>query len=77
MKIKFEYIGLLHIDGIKNHSEIELENDSTINDLFNKLKIRNEHRQFISAFVNGEEKKRFSVLKNDDKVKLFLPTGGG
>ena len=77
MKIKFEYIGLLHIEGIKNHSEIELENESTINDLFNKLKIRDEHKRFISSFVNGEEKKRFAVLKNDDKVKLFLPTGGG
>ena len=77
MKIKFEYIGLLHIEGIKNHSEIELENESTINDLFNKLKIRNEHRQFISVFINGEEKKQFAVLKKDDKVKLFLPTGGG
>ena len=77
MKIKFEYIGLLHIEGIKNHSEIELENESTINDLFNKLKIRDEHKRFISSFVNGEEKKRFTVLKNEDKVKLFLPTGGG
>ncbi len=77
MKIKFEYIGLLHIEGVKNHSEIELEDDSTINDLFNKLKIRDDHKQFISSFVNGEEKKRFAVLKNDDKVKLFLPTGGG
>ncbi len=77
MKIKFEYIGLLHIDRIKNHCEIELEDDSTINDLFNTLKICSEHKQFISAFVNGEEKKRFAVLKNDDKVKLFLPTGGG
>ena len=77
MKIMFEYIGLLHIEGVKNHSEIELEDDSTINDLFNKLKIRDDHKKFISSFVNGEEKKRFAVLKNNDKVKLFLPTGGG
>ncbi len=77
MKIKFEYIGLLHIDKIKNNSEIELDEDSTIDELYNKLKIRDEHRKYISAFVNGEERKRFVILKENDKVKLFLPTGGG
>jgi molybdopterin converting factor small subunit len=77
MKIYFEWIGLLHIQTAKNHSFIELESNSTISQLYDKLEIKKEHQKYISCFVNGSEKKMFSVLNEGDKIKLFLPTGGG
>jgi molybdopterin converting factor small subunit len=77
MKIYIEWIGLLHIHGTKNHSFIDLKNNATISNLYDQIKIKKEHQKFISSFVNGTEKKMFSVLKDGDKVKLFLPTGGG
>jgi molybdopterin converting factor small subunit len=77
MKIFFEYLGLLHIEGIKNKSYLKVDNNCSITDLFTKLKIRKEHQKFISVFINDEEKPRHTVLKENDRVKLFLPTGGG
>ena len=77
MKIFIEWIGLLHIEEIKNHSFIELDDSATITNLYDRLGINKEHQKFISCFVNGLEKKMFTVLNADDKVKLFLPTGGG
>jgi len=77
MKIFFEYLGLLHIEDIKNKSILDIEIDSTATDLMTKLQIRKEHQKFISVFINGEEKSKHAVLKENDKVKLFLPTGGG
>ena len=77
MKIYIEWIGLLHINGIKNKSFIELKDGSSISSLYDQIKIRKEHQKFISCFVNGSKKKMFSVLNDGDKVKLFLPTGGG
>ncbi len=77
MKIFFEYLGLLHIEKIKNKSYFEVENNCSVTDLFAKLQIRKEHQKFISVFINDEEKSRQTILKENDRVKLFLPTGGG
>jgi len=77
MKIFFEYLGLLHIEDVKNKSIIEVTANCTAAELMTNLQIRKEHQKFISVFVNGEEKSRNVILKENDKVKLFLPTGGG
>ncbi len=77
MKIYIEWIGLLHIDSVKNRSIIEVKDNATISVLFDELQIRKDHQKYISCFINGSEKKPFSMLHPDDKVKLFLPTGGG
>ena len=77
MRIIFEYLGLLHIEDIKNKSILDVESDITAAELMTKLQIRKEHQKFISVFINDEEKSRHAVLKENDKVKLFLPTGGG
>lgn len=77
MKIFFEYLGLLHIEGIRNKSYIVINAGCTVVELMTKLQIRKEHQKFISVFINDEEKSRQTVLKENDRVKLFLPTGGG
>ena len=77
MKIFFEYLGLLHIEDIKNKSMLDVESDITAVELMTKLQIRKEHQKFISVFINDEEKSRHTNLKENDRVKLFLPTGGG
>lgn len=77
MKIFFEYLGLLHIEGIKNKSYIDVEAGITAAELMTKFQIRKEHQKYISVFINDEEKSRQTVLKEIDRVKLFLPTGGG
>jgi len=41
------------------------------------LKILKEHQKFISVFINNEEKSRNAILQENDRVQLFLPTGGG
>ena len=77
MKIFFEYLGLLHIEDIKKKSSINVDADCTVVELMTKLQIRKEHQKFISVFINDEEKSRQTILKENDRVKLFLPTGGG
>lgn len=77
MKIFFEYLGLLHIEGIRNKSYIVINAGCTVVELMTKLQIRKEHQKFISVFINDEEKSRQTILKENDRVKLFLPTGGG
>jgi len=77
MKIFFEYLGLLHIEEIKNKSLLDVKKDITAAELMTQLQIRKEHQKFISVFINDKEKSRNTVLNENDKVKLFLPTGGG
>jgi molybdopterin converting factor small subunit len=77
MKIYIEWTGLLYIQEIKNKSFIELEDNTAISALYDKLNLKKDHQKYITCFVNGSEKKKSNMLKDGDKVKLFLPTGGG
>ncbi|NCQ17866.1 MAG: hypothetical protein COZ80_10080 [Ignavibacteria bacterium CG_4_8_14_3_um_filter_37_9] len=77
MKIFFEYLGLLHIEGIKNKSFLDIATGCTVAELLTELKILKEHQKFISVFINNEEKSRNAILQENDRVQLFLPTGGG
>ena len=77
MKIKIEIVGLLHIPGIKNNSSVEIKNESTISDLYTELKILKDHQKFIVPFINGNEVRKSSQIKDGDTIKFFLPTGGG
>jgi len=75
--IVVESTGLLHIDGLDKNGTIELNAGATIEDLLNQLKVQRDHQKFVSAFINGEERNRFTTLHDRDKVTLLLPIGGG
>ncbi|MDR3609355.1 MAG: MoaD/ThiS family protein [Ignavibacteriaceae bacterium] len=77
MKVKIELLGLLHIKGVANNSFIEIQEGSTISDIYNELKILRDHQNFIIPFINGNEVRKSAEVNEGDTVKIFLPTGGG
>lgn len=77
MKVKIELLGLLHLKGVKNNSFIEINDGSTISDLFNQLNILKDHQKFVTPFINGNEVRKSTTINDGDTVKIFLPTGGG
>lgn len=75
--IEVESTGLLYIEGLDKNGSIELNEGATIEDLLNQLKVQRDHQKFVSAFINGEERNRFTTLHDHDKITLLLPIGGG
>lgn len=75
--IVVESTGLLHIQGLQKNGRVEVNEGATIEDLLNLLKVQRDHQKFVSAFVNGEERNRFTTLHDHDKVTFLLPIGGG
>ena len=58
----------------KGKATLTLDNDSTIADMLNKLKIK---RRVVVA-VNGDEEKGLDyVLSEDDEVLVFTVVSGG
>ena len=77
MKVKVEPTGLLHIEDLGNNGVVELPAAATVTELLNVLKIQPDHQRFVTAFINGEEKSRKTLLREGDAVTLLLPVGGG
>lgn len=77
MKIKLKFVATLKFDNIKSGDYLEIPTNYSINELLDFLKIKNEHKKYIIAFVNQKEVKANYILKNNDEVSLFLPIGGG
>jgi sulfur carrier protein ThiS len=75
--IVVESTGLLHIEGLEKNGSVEIKAGATIEDLLNQLKVQRDHQKFVTAFINGEERNRFTTLHDHDKVTLLLPIGGG
>ena len=77
MTIIVESTGLLHIDGLGKNGAIDIDEGASVENLLNQLNIQRDHQKFVTAFINGEERNRFTTLHNHDKVTLLLPIGGG
>jgi len=77
MRIHIEYVGTLQNVDVKNKSFINIDENSTIEDLLTFIKIKKMHQRFIIPFINGEKVYIKEHIKNNDKVSLFLPVGGG
>ena len=77
MKIKVSYVGFLKLEGIKNKSIVQIDEESTVLDLLTRCNVRQSHQRFIVPIVNGKQKDLSYVLKPDDDLFLQLPMGGG
>ena len=77
IKIEIEATGLLHIAGLGKNGVVELAEGVAVADLLDVLKIQADHQKYVTAFINGEEKNRSTILHDKDKVTLLLPVGGG
>ncbi len=77
MKIRIEFTGILNIKDLSNNSIIEIKEGLSVSDLLNKYKVSKEHQKFIIPIINKEEKSLSDKLKENDKLFLYLPVGGG
>ena len=77
MKINLELMGPLVDflpDSDKGKATMKLNNDSTIADMLNKLKIK---RRVVVAVNSDEEKGLDYVLSDGDEVLVFTVISGG
>ncbi|MGA7161585.1 MAG: MoaD/ThiS family protein [Bacteroidota bacterium] len=77
IKVEVECSGLLHIEGLEKGGYIEVKEGATIEDLLQRLHVARDHQKFVTAFINGQEKSRFTPLHENDKITFLLPIGGG
>ncbi|MBN1269342.1 MAG: MoaD/ThiS family protein [Kiritimatiellae bacterium] len=77
MKVRLSFVGYLKIDGVASGGTVSVAANTTIADLLTRHNVRPEHQRYITAAVNGEEKKLSHVLKDGDDLALFMPIGGG
>lgn len=73
MKLEVRFFATLR-KKYKNIESIEIENNATVEDLLDKLEIDKETTIVI---VNGKSKLLEHKLKDNDRVGLFPPVGGG
>lgn len=77
MKIHLEFAAVLDVKGAKSGQELDLPAGSTVADLLNRLAVRHEHQKYVVPFVNGEQKRPSAELRENDRVFLSVPIGGG
>ena len=77
MTIRIGFVGYLDVHGIRNNSDIELEENTSIEDLLSRCGIQPRHRGYIVPYVNNDRKQLSYHLADGDSLYLFLPVGGG
>jgi hypothetical protein len=75
--VKISFTGVIDIKNISDGSIIQIENNSTVDNVLDKLGIRKEHKKYLITIINGEKKRDSYVLQPNDHLSLFLPVGGG
>lgn len=77
MKITVSYVGYLYLDGIENNSSIEIEKETTVQDLLEGCGMKREQLRYVVPVVNDSKRDLSHTLRDNDSLFLFLPAGGG
>jgi len=77
MKISIRYSAHLNINGLDNVAAVDIAPSTTVSDLLTSYRVRDNHKKFITAAVNGEKKSLSYTLNDNDFLFLLLPVGGG
>jgi molybdopterin converting factor small subunit len=77
MKIKVYAPGFLDFNYIDENGYMELEDGSTINEVFKKLKVPFYMKKFLIFSVNYEKASLKTRLKEGDTVSFLTPLSGG
>jgi hypothetical protein len=75
--VKISFTGVIDIKNISDGSVIQIEKNSTIDNVLDKLGIRKEHKKYLITIINGDRKRDSYVLQQNDHLSLFLSVGGG
>lgn len=77
MKVWVRYSAVLNIEDVKNGNPVEVSPGTSITQLLIRCKVKEEHHRYLLVYVNGEKRGLSYVLRDNDQLQLFLPTGGG
>jgi molybdopterin converting factor small subunit len=77
MNINVKTMGLLKLDGIKNGSDIEIADGTTISSFMDRYVTKKEHHKFVMVTVNEKKVELSYELQDSDRLSMFLPFGAG
>jgi hypothetical protein len=77
MKINIEFRHFIGIKDINNNSVLTMPDNSKVIDIYPMLGIQKNRHGIIIPFVNNEPVWNSAVLKENDRLVLHAPVGGG
>jgi sulfur carrier protein ThiS len=77
LKIHVEFAALLKVSGLRSGEWMEVPEGFTVSALLSRLDVQPEHQKFVVPFINKEKVKLHHALRDQDRVFLSLPVGGG
>lgn len=77
MKITIEHVGFLKIEGVTQGAVMEFPEGTTVAQVLDHFELKAAWRKYIIPIVNGERSPQERVLKDGDRLFIFLPVGGG
>ena len=76
-KVQVKIVGVLAKPFGQGFFNVDLKDGATVHDLLIHLGYKEQHVPFIMSAVNGHLKKHDHGLRDNDRVVLSLPVGGG
>jgi sulfur carrier protein ThiS len=77
MHITVEYLGFLNIEGVKSGAVLEFPEGTSAASVLDRLGLIGPYRKYIIPIVNNERSPHERVLKDGDRLFIYLPVGGG
>jgi molybdopterin converting factor small subunit len=77
MNIHLEYMGFFKIDGVPSGSEVECVPGTTISAMLDRLRVKQQSREFMVPLVNRVRQPFDHPLQDGETVFLYFPVGGG
>ena len=77
VKVTIEYMGFFRIEEVPNNSEIDIPEHTTVEELLDRLGVKEQDRTYLVPLVNRQRKGFGTEIEDGDSIFLYYPVGGG
>ena len=77
ISITLHHSPILKVRKISQNGRVEVPAGTTAGALLERIGIPSNQQRYLIVYANGRKQSLSYTLRQDDKVQLFIPIGGG
>ncbi len=77
IQVRIRFSGPSLFEGVESGDAIEVEDGTTVAELFGRLGVEERFLQYVVPYVGDDPKDLAYVLRDGDELRPYVPVSGG
>ncbi len=77
IEVRIQFSGTPVFEGLQSGDAVELEEGTTVAELFTRFGVKESFQQYVIPYVNEDPRDLDYVFQDGDVLRPFVPVSGG